>query len=99
MPFTRAGDITVHYELTGPPNRPTILFANSIGTNFHVWDAQVAALAGAFRVLRYDMRGHGLTDAPVADGGYRMDQLAQDALTLLDALRIERAHVCGLSIG
>ncbi|HYG86500.1 MAG TPA: 3-oxoadipate enol-lactonase [Azospirillum sp.] len=97
MPFIAAGDITVHYHLAGPPGAPVVLFANSIGTSFHIWDAQVPALSERYRVLRYDMRGHGLTDATPAP--YSMDMLADDALALLDALGIERAHVVGLSIG
>ena len=76
---------------------PVILFANSLGTNFHVWDAQAAALADRFRILRYDMRGHGLTDC--VRGAYTIAQLADDARALLDVLKIEAVHVCGLSIG
>ena len=97
MAFVRAGDLVVHYELDGRADGPVVLFANSLGTNFHVWDAQAAALAGRFRVLRYDMRGHGLTDCP--PGPYSIAQLGDDARALLDALDIETAHVCGLSIG
>lgn len=102
MPFVRAGDLVVHYELAGRPERPTIMFANSLGTNFHVWDAQVEALADRFRILRYDMRGHGLTDCPHAGdgtGGYTIEQLGDDARGLLDVLRIGPVHFCGLSIG
>ncbi|KAA0567833.1 alpha/beta fold hydrolase [Azospirillum sp. Sh1] len=83
--------------MTGPSNAPVVLFANSIGTNFHIWDEQVKALGGRIRTLRYDMRGHGLTDA--TPGAYSMDMLADDAVCLLDALGIDQAHVCGLSIG
>lgn len=100
MAFVRAGGLVVHYDLTGPEGAPVIMFSNSLGTNFHVWDPQAAALAGRFRVLRYDMRGHGLTDCPPAgDGGYTIDGLAQDAIALLDALSVDRVHFCGLSIG
>jgi 3-oxoadipate enol-lactonase len=97
MAYVRAGDLVVHYELSGPPGRPVLLFANSLGTSFHVWDAQAAALADRFRILRYDMRGHGLTDCP--RGAYTIAQLADDARALLDVLKIEAVHVCGLSIG
>ncbi|MFG1317026.1 3-oxoadipate enol-lactonase [Xanthobacter autotrophicus] len=102
MPFIAAGEITTHYALEGPEGAPVLLLANSLGTSFHVWDEVMVDLAAAFRVLRYDMRGHGLTDAtPLpADGtGYSIPLLAADALALLDALGIEKAHVCGLSIG
>ncbi len=101
MPFITANGLTVHYDLTGPASAPVLLFANSIGTTLGVWDAVMPALAARFRVLRYDMRGHGLSAVPPigADHGYSMDDLADDALGLLDALGIARAHVCGLSIG
>ena len=100
MPFIVAGDLTVHYELTGPAGAPVVMFANSLGTNFHVWDRQAAFLSGRFRLLRYDKRGHGLTDCPPADPDlYTIDILADDALALIDALDIGSVHFCGLSIG
>lgn len=106
MPFIEAGGFTVHYDLTGPDDAPVLLLANSIGSNFHIWDGITPALAQHRRVLRYDMRGHGLTETPpLADGGgYTMQALAQDALALIDRLGIERpgfeqVEVCGLSIG
>ncbi|MBP2297697.1 3-oxoadipate enol-lactonase [Azospirillum picis] len=101
MPFIEAAGITQHYELSGPADAPVLLFANSIGTSFHIWDAVVPRLRQRYRILRYDMRGHGLTQVtPVVGGaGYSMDLLAGDAAGLLDALGIARAHVCGLSIG
>lgn len=102
MPFIATGEITTHYDLSGPEDAPVLLLANSLGTSFHVWDAVTPALASRFRVLRYDMRGHGLTDAtPVPEGapGYSIAQLTGDALALMDALGIAKAHMCGLSIG
>src|SRR5260370_14297387 len=99
MPFVAVYDITVHYDLAGPEDAPVILFANSLGTNFHVWGPQAAALAARFRVLRYDMRGHGLTDcpAPGGSGGYTIAELGRDALGPLDAPVIQQAHFFGLS--
>ncbi len=100
MPFIRAGDITVHYLLEGPESAPVVMLSNSLGTSLAVWDAQAAALRSKYRVLRYDTRGHGLTDAPLAGNtGYTMDQLADDAAALIKALGIKRVHLCGLSIG
>jgi len=102
VPFIRAGDLAVHYELAGPANAPVVMFANSLGTNFHVWDAQAEAMTATFRVLRYDMRGHGMTDCPAptaAVPGFTIDQLAGDAVALLDALGLDKVHFCGLSIG
>ncbi len=100
MPFVRTGDITVHYLLEGPDNAPVVMLSNSLGTSLAMWDAQAAALRSRFRVLRYDTRGHGLTDAPAAgSAGYTMDQLADDAAALIKALGLKRVHLCGLSIG
>ena len=62
-----------------------------------MWDAQAREFSGSFRVLRYDQRGHGKTDAP--SGRYSFDMLIADALALMDALSIERANFCGLSMG
>jgi 3-oxoadipate enol-lactonase / 4-carboxymuconolactone decarboxylase len=97
MPFIRAGDIVVHYQLEGPPEAPLLMFGNSLGTNFHVWDAPAARLSERYRLLRYDMRGHGLTDCP--EGDWSIDLLARDAVALLDALHLQRFSYCGLSIG
>lgn len=97
MRFVEVAGFTTHYRLEGPDNAPVILFSNSLGTDFRIWDDVASALTDHYRVLRYDMRGHGLTD--VTPGPYSMDLLARDCVDLLDALNIERAHVCGLSIG
>ena len=97
MRFVRVGDINVHYSLEGPEGTPVILFANSLGTDLRIWDAVADDLRRDARVLRYDLRGHGLTDA--TDGPYSIAMLAEDAVGLLDALGLDRVHVCGLSIG
>lgn len=85
------------YHVEGPAGAPVALFSNSLGTNLRMWDAQAQAFAGRFRVVRYDSRGHGRSDAP--PGPYTLDLLALDALALLDYLNVERVHVCGLSLG
>lgn len=100
MPFIRAGDLTVYYLLEGPDNAPVVMLSNSLGTSLAIWDAQAAALRSRYRVLRYDMRGHGITEAPPAgSSGYTMDQLADDAAALIKVLGLKRVHFCGLSIG
>jgi len=97
VPFIRAGSSTVFYELRGEHDGPVVVLGNSLGTNVHVWDAVLDGLVSSFRVLRYDMRGHGLTDATEAPTS--IDALASDAIDLLDALELERVRYVGLSIG
>lgn len=81
----------------GDPGAPVLLLSNSIGTHLHMWDGQVPAFTEHFRLLRYDARGHGASDAP--HGPYSLDRLGRDALELLDALDLQRVHVLGLSLG
>jgi 3-oxoadipate enol-lactonase/4-carboxymuconolactone decarboxylase len=76
---------------------PVLLLLHSLGTSLGIWDAQADILQRSFRVIRPDLRGHGLTS--VTPGPYDMGQLARDALDVLDALGIETAHVAGVSIG
>jgi 3-oxoadipate enol-lactonase len=97
MSFVTIGVNTVHYEISGPEFAPTIVFANSLGTSLALWDEIVTAFAGSYRILRYDMRGHGLTDDPVDE--LTIDELADDALALMDVLRVAKAAFVGLSIG
>jgi 3-oxoadipate enol-lactonase len=93
----KANGLTFNCEIDGAPNAPWLVFSNSLATNLSMWDEQVAELKGTFRILRYDQRGHGGTDAP--SGRYTFDLLIEDAVALLDALSIKRAHFSGLSMG
>ncbi|HEX7842168.1 MAG TPA: alpha/beta fold hydrolase, partial [Kofleriaceae bacterium] len=88
---------TTHIAVDGPPGAPAILLVHSLGSSLRLWDAQVASLARGFRVVRFDLRGHGLTD--VGQGPCTIEDLADDALAVLDALGIASAHVAGVSIG
>ena len=97
MPKIHANGIQLHYELSGRADAPVVMLSNSLGTRLEMWDPQMQALTERYRVLRYDSRGHGRSDAP--DGQYTIDMLADDALGLLDALHIEQVHFCGLSKG
>lgn len=92
-----ANGIEVTYELSGAPDAPVVTLSHSIATNLRMWDRQVAELNTRYRVLRYDTRGHGRTDAP--PGPYSLEQLADDVHALLEALAIERTHFVGLSMG
>lgn len=92
-----ANGITFNCAVDGRDGAPWLVFSNSLATNLSMWDAQAAAFADRFRVLRYDQRGHGGTAAPA--GPYSFAQLIADALALFDALDIARAHFVGLSMG
>jgi 3-oxoadipate enol-lactonase len=85
------------YELTGPADGPSLVLSNSLGTDRGLWDDQVNVLSRTFRVLAYDTRGHGESDAP--DGDYTIDRLGHDVLSLMDHTGMTRAHVAGISIG
>jgi 3-oxoadipate enol-lactonase len=89
--------INIQYDLAGPEEAPVVTFSHSLATDLSMWDPQVEALSAGFRVLRYDTRGHGGTDAP--DGPYSFDLLAGDVVGLLGALGISRTCFIGLSMG
>jgi 3-oxoadipate enol-lactonase len=97
MPHAKVNDIEIYHEVVGPADAPVVMLSNSLGTRLEMWDPQMPALAGRYRVLRYDSRGHGRSDAP--PGPYSIAMLGEDALALLDALAIGRVHFCGLSMG
>jgi len=92
-----ANGITMHYEMDGPESAPVVTLSHSLATDLSMWDPQVAVLKSGYRVLRYDTRGHGGTDAP--EGPYTLEQLAEDVRALLHALRIPKTHYMGISMG
>lgn len=87
----------VQAVVTGRADGPVVVLSNSLGATHRMWDAQLESLDEHFRVVRYDTRGHG--DSPVPDGGYSIDDLADDLVALLDRLEVPRAHLVGLSLG
>lgn len=97
MNFLTANGIRLAYQIDGPEDAPVLVLVNSLGTNLYMWEPQIAQFSRALRVVRYDVRGHGASEAPL--GAYTIEQLGRDLLGLLDALQIERAHICGLSLG
>lgn len=97
MLFADLGDIRVHYRLDGPEDGPALVFANALGTDFRIWDGVVAHLPAGLRILRYDMRGHGLTTAP--EGPYFMGDLVADAAKLMELVGMTDAVFVGLSLG
>jgi 3-oxoadipate enol-lactonase len=98
MPDVKVDDgCTIHAELEGPENAPVLMLSNSLGTDLHMWDDQVVPWTSHFRLLRYDRRGHGKSDAP--KGPYTMERLGRDVLGVLDGLGIAKINWCGLSMG
>jgi len=93
----KANGITFNYDVTGIDGAPWLIFSNSLATNLHMWDQQAADLKNSFRILRYDQRGHGQTEAPA--GRYTFELLVADVIALMDALGVARAHWCGVSMG
>ncbi len=96
MPFARIDNAVLHYEVSGPEAAPVILFSNSLGTDFRVWDGVSRLLEDRFRLVRYDKRGHGLSDR--VPGPATIADHAAGAAGLLDRLGIAGAIVCGLSV-
>jgi len=93
----KANGITFNYDVTGIDGAPWLIFSNSLATNLHMWDQQAVDLKNSFRILRYDQRGHGQTEAPA--GRYTFELLVADVIALMDALGVARAHWCGVSMG
>jgi 3-oxoadipate enol-lactonase len=95
---TTSDGVRIHYQIEGRADGPPLLFSNSLGTNLAMWDRQAAEAAGlGFRVIRYDQRGHGRSEAP--DGDYTLERLGQDVIDLLKAIKMEQTSFCGLSMG
>jgi len=94
---TRANGININHQIEGKDGAPWLILSNSLVTNLSMWDDQITGLKNDFRILRYDQRGHGGSDAPA--GKYSFDMLTRDVIGLMDALSIPRAHFCGLSMG
>lgn len=98
MQFVTAGDgCRIAYRFDGPRDGPVLMLSNSLGTGMAMWAPQIDMWTQPFRVLRYDQRGHGASDAP--EGSYSLDRLGRDVIELLDALAIETVDFCGLSLG
>ncbi|MBV9287322.1 MAG: 3-oxoadipate enol-lactonase [Hyphomicrobiales bacterium] len=97
MMFARVNGAVAHYKDEGPRSGPALVLINALGTDFRIWDEAAAILSASFRILRYDKRGHGLSEA--APDRYDMADYAQDLAALADEVGIARATVVGLSIG
>ena len=93
----KANNIQINYELSGKKGAPVVVLSHSLACSLVTWNPQMDALNPYFQVLRYDMRGHGHSEAP--PGPYTLELLAEDVVGLLDALEIDRVHFTGLSVG
>lgn len=98
MAFIRANEIVLHHQVVGRrEGAPVLVFANSLGSDFRIWQEIVPSFADRYRIVLYDKRGHGLSDAP--SGPYTIDDHTEDLLALLDHLHVENAALVGLSVG
>jgi 3-oxoadipate enol-lactonase/4-carboxymuconolactone decarboxylase len=97
VPFATIDNKRLFYRLEGSEGKPVLVLSHSIGADHAMWDPQVPDLLPYFQVLRYDIRGHGASDAP--EGDYSIEDLGRDVLGLTDALKISEFAFCGLSLG
>jgi 3-oxoadipate enol-lactonase len=98
MAHISVNGIKLNYKFDGPEKGPVVMFSNSLASDLAMWDRQVSAFTKAgYRMLRYDSRGHGQSEAP--RGPYTIETLTEDALALMDGLDLEKVHYCGLSMG
>jgi 3-oxoadipate enol-lactonase/4-carboxymuconolactone decarboxylase len=97
MAFIQTEGARIYYRLDGRDDRPVLMLAHSLGVDHGMWDPQMPDLLEHVRVLRFDLRGHGASDAPV--GEYSLERLARDAVAVADALSLDRVAFCGVSIG
>ena len=87
----------LYYEVSGSEGAPWLILSHSLACSVRMWDPQVEAFRSSYRILNYDMRGHGASAAPA--GPYSFDMLADDVLGLMKECGIARARFVGLSIG
>jgi 3-oxoadipate enol-lactonase len=97
MPILTTPDVQLHYQTFGDAANPALVFSNSLGTNYGMWQQQFNALKEQFFVVCYDTRGHGASSIP--QGPYSLQQLGEDVIHLLDHLKIQHAAFCGISMG
>jgi 3-oxoadipate enol-lactonase len=97
VPLAKVKDAQIHYQWNGPEQAPVLLFSNSLGTTWRMWDPQVSDFSKSFRLLRYDIRGSG--DSTITAGPNSIAQLSWDVVRLLDVLSLDQVHFCGLSMG
>ncbi|MCH0695829.1 alpha/beta fold hydrolase [Escherichia coli] len=95
--FLKVGELILHADLQGADDAPVIVLLHSLGTNFHLWDPMIPTLTHDYRILRLDMRGHGLSE--IGENPFYISDLAKDVLNVVDSLEINSFIVVGVSIG
>ncbi|MFN8459470.1 MAG: 3-oxoadipate enol-lactonase [Anaerolineae bacterium] len=97
LQFASINGVTLHYRREGQSEGVPLVFINSLGTDLRIWDGIMPAFADHYPLIRYDQRGHGLSDVP--PGPYTIRALADDLSGLLDYLQVEAAILIGVSVG
>ena len=97
MPTFISNDAAINYATFGDASKPAIIFSNSLGTNYQMWQPQINFFKKDYFIVCYDTRGHGESTAP--QGPYTINQLGQDVINLLDHLNVAKASFCGISMG
>ncbi|RZG65748.1 3-oxoadipate enol-lactonase [Acinetobacter bouvetii] len=97
MPTFKSNDAAINYATFGDARKPAIIFSNSLGTNYQMWQPQINFFKKDYFIVCYDTRGHGASTAP--QGPYSIEQLGTDVVNLLDHLNIQKASFCGISMG
>ena len=97
MKFANISSLTIHYSDNEQRDRPVLVFVNSLGTDFRIWDQVAAVIGRRFRIIGYDKRGHGLSDAPI--GPYSLQDHVDDLQALLAQLEVDTAVLAGVSVG
>ena len=97
MPTFTSNQASINYQTFGDHTKPALIFSNSLGTQFSMWQPQLDALKKDFYMICYDTRGHGQSSAP--QGPYSIELLGEDVIHLMDNLHIDKANFCGISMG
>lgn len=97
MHFANIGSLTIHYAIDGSADDSPLVFVHSLGTDLRLWDTLIPHFAADFKIIRYDLRGHGLSDCPPAS--YSIQNHADDLTNLLDKLQIDSTVLVGMSVG
>lgn len=93
----KVAGLSTHVELEGPVNADVVMFSHSLGFSLDMWQPQLEALRGHYRILRYDIRGHGASEAPTCS--FTLGDLANDVRGILEHFQIPKVHLVGLSLG